>query len=284
VRHRRLAVIVSALLVLVVVSAVLYVFLTRNDNSNVITRTVPGAGGAGGATGAGGGDGGDANTISIYAPSELSKILERVTTAYQRERPGTTFQFTLGPTADLAERIRNGQTPSIYVDTNGAIAKVPPKVKATAAPVPFGYDIVQLAVKKGNPKQVNGLNAFGSGSPMTTGICATQLPCGWADAQALQGAGVSAAPKVIASNPSELTDGVKSGQIDAILLLRTDLRAAITAITNVAIPPQSTIRVEYQMLKFKTGGPADDFVNWMQGSPSARQVLRLAGMLSFYDG
>jgi molybdate transport system substrate-binding protein len=282
VRHRRLAVIVSAALVIIVLGAVLYVFLTRNDSSNVVTRTVRGAAGAAGA--GDGGGGGDTNTISIYAPSELSKIMERVTTTYQRERPGTTFQFTLGPTADLAERIRNGQTPSIYVDTNGSIAKVPPKVKATAAPIPFGYDIVQLAVKRGNPKQINGLNAFGSGSPMTTGICATQLPCGWADAQTLQRAGVNAAPKVVAGNPSELTDGVKSGQIDAVLLLRSDLRAAITGISNIAIPPQSIVRVDYQMLKFKTGGPTDEFFNWMQGSPSARQVLRLAGMLSFYDG
>jgi len=268
----------AAIVVLfVAVAAGVYVF--RGDDSPLRTITRGGSG----AAGPGGGDGGDPNTISIYAPSELSKILERVTTAFQRERPGTTFQFTLGPTADLAERIQNGQAPSIYVDTNGAIAKLPPKVKGTAAPTPFGYDIVQLAVKKGNPKQINGLNAFGSGSPMTTGICATQLPCGWADSQALQRAGVSAAPKVVASNPSELTDGVKSGQIDAILLLRTDLRAAITGITNIAIPPQSIVRVDYQMLKFKTGGAAEEFLNWLQGSPSARQVLRLAGMLSFYD-
>jgi molybdate transport system substrate-binding protein len=276
VKHRKLGVFIGAALVLIVVGAVGFVFITRNDGSNVITRTVPGAGGGGG--------GGDSNTISIYAPSELSKVLERVTSAFQQERPGTTFQFTLGPTADLAKRIQNGQAPSVYVDTDGAIAKVPSKVKSAAAPAPFGYDIVQLAVKKGNPKQVNGLNVFSSGSPMTTGICATQLPCGWADALALQRAGVSGAPKVVASNPTELTDGLKSGQIDAILLLRTDLRAVITGISSVAIPPASTIRLDYQMLKLKSGGPADEFFTWMQGSPSARQVLRLAGMLSFYDG
>jgi molybdate transport system substrate-binding protein len=223
------------------------------------------------------------DTISIYAPSELSKPLEGITSAFQREQPGTTFQFTLGPSTELAKRIRDGEKPSLYIDTTSAIDQIPANARRAAEPTPFGYDWVQLAVKRDNPKQVNGLDSFGGGSPITTGVCGPELLCGRAGAEALQRAGVNPAPTVVTTNVDELTDGVKTGRIDAVLALRTNLRRVIPSITTPPIPDQSRYRVDYQMLQLKTGGPGDQFVQWLQGSPSARQVLRSAGMLSYYD-
>jgi molybdate transport system substrate-binding protein len=273
VKHHKVAVIVVAsvlVLVLAAVGAGLWI-VNRTDNPvETITR-------------AGRGEPTDANTISIYAPNELSKVLERVTTAFQQENPGTTFQFTLGPTPELLKRIRDGQKPALYIDTVGSLAPLPPKAKPVAAAVPFGYDIVQLAVNSKNPKQVNGLDVFAPGSPVVTGMCAPELLCGRADAQALQSAGVSAAPKVVSSNVSELTDGLKTGRIDAALLLRTDLRSVLTSIKTPRIPG-APFRVDYQMAQYRTGGPIDQFYQWLQGSPTARNALRFAGMLSFYEG
>ena len=37
------------------------------------------------------------------------------------------------------------------------------------------------------------------------------------------------------------------------------------------------------MLQLNNGGRADQFIQWLQGSPSARQILRNSGLLSFYD-
>src|SRR5262249_17514524 len=55
-------------------------------------------------------------------------------------------------------------------------------------------------------------------------------------------------------------------------------------ITSITTPPmQGTFRIDYQMAEFRKSSQADQFVQWLQGSPSARQVMRLAGMLSFYD-
>jgi len=266
--HRKLAVFVGALLVLIVVGAVAFVLLTRGNGSNVITRTVRGEGG------------GEGNTISIYAPNQLSKSLERVTTAFQQENPGTTFQFTLGPSADLSQRIRSGQLPSLYIDTSSAVDPVA-KTRAKAPPVAFGYDMIQLVVPKGNPKQVSGLDAFGGGSAVNTGMCAQQEFCGGAAAYALKAAGVIAAPKVVTNNVGDLTDGVKAGSIDAVLLPRTDVRSVLTSITNLPLP--QIFRIDYQRAQFRKGGPSDQFIQWVQTSPSAREALRFSGMLSFYD-
>ncbi len=269
--HRKPAVFVGAVLVLIVFGAVAFVFITRNDSSNVITRTI------------GRGNSGDPNTLAIYAPSELSKPLERVTTAFQQEHPGTTFQFTLGPSSELSKRIQDGQKPSIYIDAAAGVALVSAKARPTAAPVAFGNDIVQLAVTKGNPRQVDGLGAFGSGSPVNSGICSPQLFCGRAAAEVLQHAGVNAAPKVVTNNIGDLTDGVARGRIDAVLLMRSDLRSVLTSISTLPTPPQASYRVDYQMAQYRTGGSTDQFIQWLQGSPNARHVLRFAGMLSFYD-
>jgi molybdate transport system substrate-binding protein len=235
--------------------------------SNLVTRTL------------GGGQAGDPNTISIYAPSQLSKPLERITTAFQQEHPGTTFQFTLGPGADLANRIKSGQKPSIFIETATSLAAV--KARPTAPPVNFGYDWVQLAVRRGNPRQVRSLDAFGPGSAVTTGACAPELFCGQADGQVLKSAGVNAAPTVVSSDVNELTQGVTNGSIDAVLLPRSDLRAVITRIETPPIP--NTYRIDYQMAQFQSSGPAEQFIQWVQTAPTARQTLRFAGMLSYYE-
>jgi molybdate transport system substrate-binding protein len=274
VKRRRLTVIVSAVLVLILaaVAAGLYVFNREDNPVETITRS-----------GRGEGASFDSNTISIYAPNDLSKVLERVTTSYQQENPGTTFQFTLGPTSELLKRIGDGQKPGLYIDAAGAVDQLPAKTRPKAAPVPFGYDLVQLVVKNDNPKQVSGLDVFSADSPVVTGMCAPELLCGRADAQTLQHAGVNPAPKVVSSNVTELTDGLKSGRIDAVLALRTDLRRVLYSAINVPIPAAIT-RVDYEMAQFRSGGVSDQFSQWLQGSPSARNTLRGAGMLSFYDG
>jgi molybdate transport system substrate-binding protein len=268
VKRHKVAVVVAAAVVvlLVVVAAGVYVFKSNDSPLRTITR--------------GDGNAGDSTTISIYAPSQLSKPLERITTAFQQEHPGTTFQFTLGPGSDLAKRIQDGQKPSIFIDTAASLSAIK-SARPTAPPVNFGYDWVQLAVRKGNPKQVRGLDVFGPGSAVTTGTCAPELFCGQVDARVLESAGINAAPKVVTSNVAELTDGVKNGSIDAILLPRTDLRGVLR---NIQTPPiQNTYRIDYQMAQFRKGGPADQFVQWLQTAPSARQTLRISGMLSFYD-
>jgi len=267
---RRVVVIaVCAVLVLILLVGVGYGIRRVLDRggSNVVTRTL------------GQGQAGDPNTISIYAPSQLSKPLERITTAFQQEHPGTTFQFTLGPASELAKRIQEGQIPSIYIDSADSLQTV--KARPTAPPVTFGYDWVQLAVRRGNPKQVRNLDAFGPNSAITTGTCAPDIFCGQADGRVLQSAGVNAAPKVVTSNVTELTTGVANGSIDAVLLPRSDLRAVITLIETPPFP--NTYRIDYQMAQFQGGGPADQFVQWVQTAPTARQTLRFAGLLSYYD-
>ena len=57
----------------------------------------------------------------------------------------------------------------------------------------------------------------------------------------------------------------------------------LTSIATPQLPAESNFRVDYQMLQLRTGGPGEQFVLWLQGSPSARQILRNAGMLSYYD-
>jgi molybdate transport system substrate-binding protein len=277
VRHRKLAILVGVLLVLVFFAGVAYVVLVRSDDSNVITRTVPGA------TGGDDGAGGDAKTISIYAPSELSKVLELLTTSFQQERPGTTFQYTLGPTNELIARVKGGQKPNLYIDTKAAIDEVSAGVKPVATPVAFGYDVVQLAVPLGNPKQVSDMSIFAAGSPYTSGLCAQQLPCGVAGAQTLQRAGVNAAPKVTVSNVDELLAGVRGGRVDGALMLRSETRRALARISKVAIPPDDAVRIDYQAAHFGGGGATDEFINWLQGSPTARGVLRTRGLLGFWD-
>jgi molybdate transport system substrate-binding protein len=277
VNRRKLTVIVSVVLVVVFFAVVsgLYVYMHRGKGSAPLKSFTQG-----GSAGSG-----NSNAISIFAPNDLSIPLQQVTTIFQQENPGTAFQFTLGSSAELQKRIATGQRPDIYIDSTAAIALLKSNANARPAspPAPFGYDFLQLAAGVGNPKGVNGLDVFGGGN-LITGICAPELLCGRVGTRALQTAGVNAAPKIVSSNIGELTDGIKSGRIDAVLMLRTELRSVLTATKTIKIAQQPDFRVDYQMVQFNRSAKADPLILWTQGSPSARQALRTSGLLSYWDG
>ena len=95
-----------------VVVAGLYVYVHRGKGSSPLKSFIQG--GKGGSA--------NSNAVTIYAPNDLSAPLQQVTTTFQQENAGTTFQFTLGSSAELQKRIANGQTPDIYIDSTIAIS------------------------------------------------------------------------------------------------------------------------------------------------------------------
>jgi ABC-type molybdate transport system substrate-binding protein len=87
---------------------------------------------------------------------------------------------------------------------------------------------------------------------------------------------------VLSPSGPELLEAILRGTADAGLVFRTDARGRLRRISNVRTPPQSAVVIDYQMLLMTDSDPARAFVDWVQTSESARQVLRARGLLGFY--
>ncbi|MGH8984411.1 MAG: molybdate ABC transporter substrate-binding protein [Acidimicrobiia bacterium] len=246
-----------------------------------------GAGGQSGptTTGGGAGTGGGGNTsggVDLYAPPELTRALEQLTTTYEEQFPGTSFAFTFAASEELQNRVEGDEEPDIYVNTANLIGPVAGSDQAEGEVVEVGSDVMQLIVARGNPKGVDGLTVFGPDSPIVAGLCEQNAPCGYAAAGLLASAGVTPSPDVLSPSGPELLETILGGRADAGLMFRTDARSRLRRISTVSTPPESAVEISYQMLLMKDNEPARAFVEWVRTSESARQVLRARGLLGFY--
>jgi len=230
-----------------------------------------------------GAGGGTSGSVDVYAPPELTRVLEQLTTTFQQEFPDVSFAFTFAAGGELGDRIENGREPDVYVDVPGAVEPLSEGDRAEADPVDFGSDVLQLVVARGNPKGVGGLDAFGADSPVVAGLCEDDVACGYAGAGTVQASGVTPTPDVLAPTGAELLEILVAGRADAALVFRTDARSYLSRLTNVPIPPDRVVTINYQMVLMTNSEPGRAFFDWVQTSQSARQVLRTRGLLSFYD-
>jgi molybdate transport system substrate-binding protein len=242
------------------------------------TTTIEAPGGS--ADGAGAGTSGG---VDVYAPPELTRALEQLTTTFQEQFPGVSFAFTFAAGSELRDRIQDGEEPDLFISTTGDVTPVAEGDRAEADPVDFGSDLLQLIVARGNPKAVDGLGAFGPDSVVVAGLCEEDVACGYAGYGTVQATGVTPTPDVLAPSGAELLKILVQGRADAALVFRTDARDHLRNITNIPIPPESATTINYQMLLMTDSEPARAFFDWIQTSQSARQVLRIRGLLSFYS-
>jgi molybdate transport system substrate-binding protein len=277
-RHRVL--ITVGLLVAIIASACDDSGSEGSGNADATTSTTTVAAPGGTAEGAGAGTSGG---IDVYAPPELTRGLEQLTTAFQQEFPGVSFAFTFAAGGELRDRIQDGEEPDLYISTSGDVAPVAEGDRAEAEPVDFGSDRLQLVVARGNPKGVGGLEVFGADSPVVAGLCEEDVACGYAGAGTVQASGVTPAPDVLAPSGAELLEIIVGGRADAGLVFRSDARNYLSKITHVRIPPERAVTINYEMLLMTDSEAARAFFDWIQTAESARQVLRTRGLLSFYS-
>jgi molybdate transport system substrate-binding protein len=228
----------------------------------------------------GGGAGGKGGAVTIFAPPGLTRPLEVLTTVFQKEAPGATFEFTFGRKKELQQRMQRGNPPDLYIDDSGAMESVANSDQAQGPPVDVGFDLMQLVVPKGNPKGVvEGLAAFGNGSPVVSGLCERTLACGYAATQVLGSAGVSPAPDVVNPNATDLLQAVVRGEVDVALLYRTEIRPRFFRTSVLQVPSANNVRVDYQVVLLRSDDTARRFVEWVQGSENSRRVLQVLGLL-----
>jgi molybdate transport system substrate-binding protein len=135
-----------------------------------------------------------------------------------------------------------------------------------------------IAVRPGNPKNITSLADLAK--PGTTVVlCDDPVPCGAAGLKAAKAAGVTLRPVSKEQNVGGVLAKVQSGDADAGLVYRTDVRGAGTKVTGVAFPEATQAINNYPVAVLKdTGLPvtARDFAEYIR-TGGGREVLATNG-------
>ncbi len=210
-------------------------------------------------SGCGGGSGGDASgaTITVFAAASLSDVMIDLAEAFERERNGAMVELNSGASSSLREQILAGAPADVFATANPADLEILDDAGEVAEAGILARTRMQIAVPRGNPGEVTGLDDFAR-TELFLGLCALEVPCGDYGRQVLASAGIEPSLDTEATDVRALLTQIASGDLDAGLVYATDVRSARSDVEGIDLPVDVNVDVAYAIGTMARAGDRRD--------------------------
>jgi molybdate transport system substrate-binding protein len=218
-------------------------------------------------------------TVTVFAAASLTESFTQIGKDFEAANPGAEVTFNFAGSSALATQINQGAPADVFASAAPANMKaVTDAGNGDGAPATFARNQLVIAVPKGNPKGVAGLQDLGKAG-VKVALCAEQVPCGAAAKKALETASVKITPVTLEQDVKAALSKVRLGEVDAALVYRTDAKAAAADVVGIEFPESANAVNDYPIIVLK-GAPnkagAQAFVAWVT-SEKGKSVLAGAG-------
>ena len=217
--------------------------------------------------------------INVFAAASLTEAFKQIATGFQAANPGAKVTYNFAGSSTLATQINQGAPADVFASAAPAnMQTVTDAGNGAVTPVVFVRNQLVIAVPKGNPKGIKGLNDL-TKSGVKVALCAEQVPCGAAAKTALAAANVPITPVTLEQDVKAALSKVKLGEVDAALVYRTDAKAAPSDVDGIEFSESAGAINDYPIVVLKAAPnkpAATAFVAYVR-SDKGKAVLNTAG-------
>lgn len=218
-------------------------------------------------------------TLTVFAAASLTGVFTDLGHQIENDNPGLQVRFNFAGSDALATQIRQGAPADVFASANTAqMTAVTDAGLQAEAPKVVAENVLEIAVPKGNPAHVTGLEDFAK-PDLTLAVCAESVPCGAAAQKVFRAAGVDAKPDTEETDVKAALTKVQLGEVDAALVYTTDVKAAGGKVQGIEFREAGDAVNQYPIVVLK-GAPnpaaAKAFVALID-SARGRQALEQAG-------
>lgn len=182
-------------------------------------------------------------TVTVFAAASLTEVFDALAAEFEAAHPGVTVVINYGGSAGLATQLLQGAPADVFAAASPATMMTVidaglTGASATAATTPqiFASNTLEIAVPVGNPAGIASLQDF-SRTELRIALCATEVPCGAVSATAFVAANVTPAPDTLEQDVRAVLTKISLGEVDAGLVYRTDVQAALALSATTSAPP-----------------------------------------------
>lgn len=233
-----------------------------------------------GSEAAGEGTGSD-DPLQVYAAASLSAAFTELGEMFE-EAHGVEVSFNFAGSADLVAQIEQGAPAEVFASADEANMERAQQSGATAVePELFAANTLVIVTPPENPAGVRALEDLAHDGTVTV-VCAQQVPCGAAAAEAAEAGDVGLSPASEENAVTDVLGKVRSGEADAGLVYRTDALSAGNDVQTIEFDGAEDAANDYPIAPLRgtdRAGLAQDFVEFVL-SPEAQQMLSDAGFLN----
>jgi molybdate transport system substrate-binding protein len=216
--------------------------------------------------------------VTVLAAASLTEAFSQIGKDFEAKNPGSKVTFSFGSSATLATQIVQGAPADVFAAASPATMKTVTAAGAANTPQDFVSNTLEIAVPKGNPHKITGLQDFADESKRIA-LCAPQVPCGAAAVKVFAAARIVPKPDTLEQDVKATLQKVASDEVDAALVYHTDVLSAGNQVDGIEFPEaQQAINV-YPIATLKDSknpALAQAFVDYVL-SPEGQAVLAKAG-------
>lgn len=266
-----------AVVVAVLVGASVWMF--ARDDAAPAAR--PGAGGPPSSTIPGQGkdtglEGPVTGDLVLYGVPSSQGALKGLKQGFEASNPDATITIVTGPVLDLVARVVEDPAPGAVIAPQRAVDAVKGVSAAVGTPAELGRNLFVIAVPKGNPKQIDGLEAFEAEAGLRVRSCGPDSPYGNFGQLVLDEAGIEVADGVVGSGCArDAMDQLEAGALDAALVLRSAKRRTVQ---TVPIPEPVNIVIPISIAQVGEGDASASLLTYAT-SEAGRSILTDRGFL-----
>ncbi|MDP8936782.1 MAG: molybdate ABC transporter substrate-binding protein [Actinomycetota bacterium] len=213
-------------------------------------------------------------TLRVLAAASLTEAFDELARTFEARHPDVTVALSSGASSALARQVVDGAPGDVLATADEAtMALVVAAGRVVSGPTVFALNRLAVAVARGNPRGITGLADLARPG-LTVVLCAPEVPCGRAAAEALEAAAVDLRPASFEEHVKAVVSRVSLGEADAGLAYATDVRAP--GVEGVAVDDAHNVTTAYPVAVLRDTAAARAWVDHVQ-SPEGRQVLARFG-------
>jgi molybdate transport system substrate-binding protein len=217
-------------------------------------------------------------TIRVFAAASLTGTFTTLGRQFEKAHPGTTVQFSFGPSSGLATQIGSGAPADVFASASPANMDTVVQAKQAADPHDFATNSMEIATPPKNPAKISSVTDLARPG-VKVAVCQAEVPCGKVATQVFANARLHVKPVTEEVDVKSVLTKVTLGEVDAGVVYVTDVLAAGSKVTGIEIPDAVNARTSYPIAAL-TGsthaGTAKAFVSFVLSDAGAR-VLKDAG-------
>jgi molybdate transport system substrate-binding protein len=218
----------------------------------------------------------ESSALVVFAAASLSGVFDEVGRAFEATT-GTPVTFNFAGSADLVAQLEQGATADVLATADERTMDAAAAAGLLSAePVVFARNSLAVALAPGNPAGIDSLDDL-AGETLVV-VCAPQVPCGAATRELVDRAGLQLSPVSEESSVTDVLSKVGTGEADAGIVYRTDVRRAAQGVDELEVPDDVNVQTSYPIAVLDGGAdpPAADFVEFVRG-PAGQRLLADAG-------
>src|SRR2546425_6942680 len=173
--------------------------------------------------------------LQVLAAASLREAFTEIGKRIERNDRSTKVVFEFGGSSALVRQLHEGAPADVLATADRPTMQQAVEARDVTTPRVFAHNTLEIAVPRGNPREVAGLRDFAR-LPIVA-LAAPSVPAGRYAAEAFARAGLPVPAASQEPDVKAVLTKVELGEADAGIVYVTDVRAARQRVTAIPIPP-----------------------------------------------